>query len=120
MLAEFIRQINLCLLANTFCVTLHLPAYCRQKGFTMPKSVEEWVTEHEARLLDPSPVFDHDRKVTFRIPLGTYVRLKMIAEKFGYTPTKCGEQLFEAGVHEAYESLPFDDDAFRQYLEEEI
>jgi predicted DNA-binding protein len=120
MLTVFAGLISPDLLAGFFRVTINLPAICWQKGFTMPKSVEQWVAQHEARLSDASPVDEMDHKVTLRIPLTTYVRLRMIAEKYGYTPTKCGQELFEAGIHEAYDALPFDDDTFRAYLEDEI
>jgi hypothetical protein len=90
-----------------------------RKAETM-NSVADWVAKNEAANEDPYNRNDYSRKVTTRLDLIPYATLALLAQRFGYTPTKCAEELLKAAINEAYEASGVNEAELHDFVEAEL
>ncbi len=83
-------------------------------------SVADWVAKNAAAAEDPYSKNDYSRKVTVRLDLCPYATLALLAQRFGFTPTKCAEELLKAAINEAYKASGVNEAELQEFVEAEL
>ncbi len=89
----------------------------------MPKtSVEEFIDRQEAQIALEEAGYESlvERKITLRINLAAYVRIKMLAQRYGHSPTSCATALLEAAAIDAYEASPLTEQELQDAIGAEV